>query len=942
MYIALILLSFFAAVGLIADGARKRNAVRIRAGLLVGVGAAGFFALLAFWGEMLWFEAVGYAGRFWIAIGWQAGSAVVGAAVAAGLVWAATRAFTSRDRASAYWAEALGAVGGAVWGLSSWSSLLRWFHRAPAGVEDPILGLDAGFYLFSLPVLDRTAGLIVFLAIVAAARLSLSLVQVLGEGRLKLTDEARSGGTPRSLYLAFGLLLIAFAAVQVVGVFELLYSPSGVVTGPGWTDVYIRLPALALTAVASLAIALLLFVPGARRALDARLARGAMRERFGPAAGLAALAIALGGLWLLVVGVAPALAQWLYVEPNEITRERPYIEHNIAFTRRAFGLEDAEDRPFSAQGRFTSEVMNRNRHVLDEVRLWDWRALNAVYDQFQEIRLYYEFPDVDIDRYHVNGAYREVMVAAREMDQRNLPAGSDTFVNKRFKYTHGYGLTLTAVNEFTDQGLPNLLIKDIPPVAQYASLEVERPEIYYGQLTDSYVVVNSEEPEFDYPSGDENQYVRYAGDGGVALNSLWRKFLYGLRFDGTPFFLSSYPTEDSRLMFRRQVSERVRALAPFLELDPDPYVVLSEGRMYWIVDAYTSSRRFPYSAHYDSLERIEYSAGDGRQTLTTRTAQFLDGANYVRNSVKAVVDAYNGDVRLYVFEPEDPLVQAWSAAYPGLFQPREQMPETLERHVRYPHELLTVQGLIYAKYHMTDPSVFYNQEDLWVRATEKYHAAIQPVEPYYIMWAPPETDQAEFTSILPFTPKNRQVLVGWIAGLCDGENYGRLLVYKFPKEQRVLGPQQMETKIDQDRYLSERLTLWDQRGSNVIRGNVLAIPLDDSLLYVEPIYLQADTAAYPELRLVAVMQGDDLSYAETFDEALRGLIEGEAARPSPTVAAGGAGPAEGPGSQRIQRAAEAFDRYLEMQSRRRFDEAAEALADLEAALSGSDATDKEQ
>jgi uncharacterized membrane protein (UPF0182 family) len=434
--------------------------------------------------------------------------------------------------------------------------------------------------------------------------------------------------------------------------------------------------------------------------------------------------------------------------------------------------------------------------------------------------------------------------------------------------------------------------------------------------------VNSEEPEFDYPSGESNVYTRYAGQGGVQLTNLWRKFLYGWKFDGTVFLLSGYPTSESRVMFDRRVQDRVQKLAPFLVFDEDPYIVAVDGRLKWIVDAYTSSSYYPYSQAFDSREYLEFADG-GAMHSSQRTVRRLGGENYVRNSVKAVIDAYDGTVDLYVFDEDDPIIRTWQQILPHMFQPRSAMPASIAAHVRYPQDFLLAQGLIFAKYHMTDPEVFYNQEDLWVRATEKHYHSITPVEPYYVMWELPGSDKAEFVLILPFTPKNRQVLIGWIAALSDGDNYGRFIAYKFPKEKRVLGPQQVETKIDQDSFLSGQLTLWDQQGSEVIRGNVLAIPLDDSLLYVEPIYLRAETAAYPELRLVAVMHGDNLSYAESFEEALQGLLDGApvtedlAGRSKQDLAAD---------------AQAAFDEYLEALGAQQFSAAAAALERLKQAL----------
>jgi hypothetical protein len=583
-------------------------------------------------------------------------------------------------------------------------------------------------------------------------------------------------------------------------------------------------------------------------------------------------------------------------------------------------------------------MVDSNRATFGNIRLWDWRALDAVYKQFQEIRLYYEFTDVDIDRYKYAGMYNQVMVSVREMEASNLPRQSQTFVNQRFKYTHGYGITLTTVTDFTSEGLPNLLIKDIPPQSTYKELTVKQPQIYYGELTNSHVIVNTTESEFDYPSGENNVYIKYPGKGGVQISNLWRKFLFGWMFDGTQLFFSGYPTSQSRIMFHRQIEDRVKTLAPFLTFDADPYIVLANGKLYWIIDAYTTSKYFPYSATFNSTENITYKEGDATRVLTNETAPELDGVDYMRNSVKVVVDAFNGSVDFYIFDEKDPLIKVWSKIFPGMFKSKEQMPTDIRDHVRYPIDFLLVQGLMYAKYHMTDPTVFYNQEDLWIRATEQYYGQVQPVAPYYIMWQLPGTSKPEFVLILPFTPKNRQVMIGWIAGMCDSDNYGKFIAYKFPKDKRVVGPQQVETKIDQDSFLSGQLSLWDQRGSNVIRGNVLAIPIENTIIYVEPIYLQAETAAYPELRLVAVMHDDNLSYAPTFAEALNKLFSetgAETAAETLTVEKNEGVRTQQPQvsiSDQIKNANDAFNNYLKLQGEKRFEEAAKELQKLQRIL----------
>jgi uncharacterized membrane protein (UPF0182 family) len=916
---AFLILALTAVAGLLVfKGLQNRRWGVVAAGGLVFVGTLAFVALLGFWREWLWFDAIGYRSRFWTAVLAQAG-AVLGGAVAGFLVvYLLTFPIPREVRSGRGWPELLGTLTGGFWGLANWVVVLRWWFAVDVGVGDPILGRDVGFYLFSLPFWDAAYSGVFWLVLIAilAAAVSLGGIHIWRSEALRslreqtgwqpaqapATEDAR---TWRVRALNVGVFAVVLAGGRILDLCHLMYSRFGAVTGPGWTDVYVRMPGYLIVACGMIVLGGLFFAAaGSQRFGQWWMPRqdgGSQRPRW---------AFGVGGLlavWFLALGVAPGLTQWLWVSPNEITVEAPYIAHNIEFTRRAFGLDRVEERQFPVSEELNRQTIEQNRRLLSEVRLWDPRALQETYEQFQEIRLYYEFTDVDIDRYQVNGRYRQVMASPREMEPGNLPRQSQTFVNRHFKYTHGYGLTLAPVSEFTSNGLPDLLVKDIPPVTTVESLEVDRPEIYFGEHTDQYVVVNTQEPEFDYPSGERNEYTQYSGTGGVRLSNLWRKFVLGWEFGGTRFFLSKYPTEDSRVLFHRTVQDRVQTLAPFLTFDRDPYIVLHDGRLYWMVDAYTTSTNYPYS---------EELTADG-------AAEGLRRANYVRNSVKAVVDAYNGDVDFYVFEPEDPIIQVWQRIFPGLLQPRDEMPDGLQAHVRYPEGLLTAQGLLYAKYHMTDPAVFYNQEDLWVPAQEKYYANLQQVEPYYVLWEPPGSDEAEFILMQPFTPKNRQVMIGWVAGMCDGENYGRMLAYRFPKEKRILGPLQVETKIDQDRFLSGQLTLWDQRGSTVIRGNLLVIPIDDTLLYVEPIYLRAEAAAYPELRLVVLMHGDRLAYAESFDEALKSLLEGTTQPPAPT-------PSETPQaiSQLAQQASRAFDEYLQAMADEDFSTAADRLRTL--------------
>ncbi|MDP5060166.1 MAG: UPF0182 family protein [Pseudomonadales bacterium] len=903
MYILLLTVLLYLAARLIRQGLQRRSPRRQVMGAALLLLTLSFYGLMSLWGEWLWFENLGYGRRFWTLLLAQVG--VIGL----GLVSAGSAGYVLAYFAGGHLRRlvmALCALAGAIWGWQNDLALLLFVEGVTTTTRDPLLQLQTSFYLFSLPFFAGLFWLAFSVALIALLA-ALFVWEYAGEIRLRHLDEAQ--GHPWVLPMANAGLAWVLAAGMVLAVCHLLYSTWGVVQGPGWVDVHVLYPALLCACLGFVLVGVLPLFPVFRRFAG----QWAMRRLVTRRPAVAAMAAVWAGISLvacLLLVVAPVMVQWLIVKPNEITFEKSFIANNIDFTRQGFGLDRIEAQPFVPAAGFSQETIDNNSNLLAEVRLWDWRALDAVYRQFQEIRLYYEFVDVDIDRYQLGDRYRQLMVSAREFGQHNLSLQSQTFVNKRFKYTHGYGYTAAAVSDFTVQGLPNLLVQDIPPVAKVPELAVTRPEIYYGELTTEAAVVNTREAEFDYPSGDTNVYTRYQGRGGVQLSNLWRKLLFGWKLDGSVLLFSSYPTAASRVQFHRQISERVERLAPFLTLDADPYIVASGGRLYWIIDGYTTSDYYPYSQAFDARS-------EGVPAVPA-----LHQANYVRNSVKAVVDAYHGSVDFYVFDETDPIVQTWQQVFPDLFKPRAAMPEDLVRHVRYPNDFLLVQGLIYSQYHMTDPEVFYNQEDLWVRATEKHYRNIVPVEPYYVMWELPGSDQAEFVLILPFTPKNKQVLIGWIAGLSDGENYGRFLAYNFPKEARMLGPQQVETKIDQDAFLSGQLTLWDQQGSEVIRGNVLAIPLDNTLLYVEPIYLRAETAAYPELRLVVVMHGDQLSYAANFADALAGLVSPQ----NLGVAAADSG------ASLTRRANTAFNGYLAAQGRGDFQTAASHLQALQAAL----------
>ncbi len=926
-----IFIVFLALAGfLIFQGLKSKKLFLTIAGAVIGAATLLSSWFLGFWAEKLWFDALGYNDRFWTV--WFAKIGLFAGAFILGGFYVFLFTFSLREKRQQfirYVAVFAGALFSAVWLFSDWETVLMYIFRVSTPVTDPIFNLNTGFYLFTFPFLKIVYSTLLFLSFVAfAASLLASFKNISGgNSEFVLREDVNLN---KSLFISAGVILFVLAFGKYINRFELMYSQQGVVSGPGWTDHKIRLPMLFSMAVLTALAGILMAIPKGRKRFTGLFIS---KQKRNVLSDLYLIPAVVFGIWIVALLVLPSLFQWMKVEPNEITVERPYIENNIQFTRYGFHLDKVEEQEFPATDVLTQEIIEENSNLLNNIRLWDYRALDEVFKQFQEIRLYYEFTDVDIDRYNFNDSYNEVMISAREMETGNLPPESQTFVNKRFKYTHGYGITLNRVSEFTTEGLPNLLVKDIPPVSRFEELEVDRPEIYYGELTNDFVVVNTKEQEFDYPSGENNVYARYEGKGGVQLTGLWRKFLFGSQYGTTRFLLSGYPTSESRIMFHRQITDRIQNVAPFLNFDDDPYIVLSEGKLFWIIDAYTTSEYYPYSEPFSSMERIGYNRGDVSQSLFSRISNDLRGKNYIRNSVKITVDAYSGEVKLYVFEDDDPLLQVYKRIFPDMLKDRSEMPEGLRRHVRYPSDMLLIQGLVYSKYHMTDPAVFYNQEDLWVRATEKYYNDVQPVEPYYIMWEQPDSDQMEFVLILPFTPKDKQVMIGWIAGMCDGENYGRFLAYKFPKDKRILGTQQVETKIDQDSYLSGQLTLWDQRGSNVIRGNVLAIPVNKTMLYVEPIYLQSETSAYPELRLVAVMHDDNLSYAETFDEALAQLYKSPGQAPATTATKEEATP----GTDRtirelIGRANTAFENYLQSMQEKDFRKAGEALETLRQSL----------
>jgi uncharacterized membrane protein (UPF0182 family) len=647
----------------------------------------------------------------------------------------------------------------------------------------------------------------------------------------------------RPVLVHMGGLVIAilglFAWGYWLGIWELVFSDRGLVFGASYTDMHAQLPAQWI-----LIVVILIFIG----LVGASIWRRRLRLSLFGLIGWITAAI-------IVSGIFPAIVQRFQVEPNELVRERPYIDYNIQYTREAFALDRIEEQPFPANETPTPQDITDNGVTISNIRLWDPRPLKDTYNQIQSIRLYYDFNDVDVDRYVINDAYRQVFLSARELSAEKLAGEAQTWVNRRLQFTHGYGIALSPVNEVSTQGLPTLLVKDIPPAGEFT---IERPQIYYGEKTNEYVIANTATQEFDFPMGNENVYGYYKGTGGVSLGSFVRRLVYAWQFGDLNLLISSELTRESRVLYYRNIKTRVSHIAPFLTLDSDPYMVVSEGKLFWIQDAYTTTNRYPYS-------------------------QPLGGLNYIRNSVKAVIDAYNGSVTFYVTEPGDALIRTYQAIFPDLFLPAEQMPESLQTHWRYPEGMFKIQASVYQSYHMKDARVFYNKEDLWAVPREFYADKEQAIEPYYIIMRLPGEQREEFLLMLPFTPVNKNNTIGWLAARCDGQNYGKLLAYLFPKEHLVYGPSQIENRIQQDTTITEQFALWGRGGSRVIRGNLLLIPIAESMIYTEPVFLQADAGGLPELKRVIVTAGDQIAMEATLEESLAAIFGTEAPPSGPVV-----------------------------------------------------------
>jgi uncharacterized membrane protein (UPF0182 family) len=748
-----------------------------------------------------------------------------------------------------------------------WDDLLRFLYAVPYGMDDPVYGADLAFHMLELPFAQAVQSAVVGLAFLGLLALGTGYV-ISGEIGIQNGQFRVAAGPLRHLGANVILLLLGWTWGFYLDRYEMLQEGGGgAVFGAGYTDVNVMLPALWLMIAATLVLAGL-------------VAYNLWRQN------LAVLGYGVLGYVVVLVGaliVAPSLVTQLTVLPNELEVERPYLEHNIELTREAYDLNSVQEESYPARPNLTAQDIENNKETIENVRLWDPRLLIDTYKQLQQIRTYYEFYDVDVDRYRIDGEYRQVMLSARELTQQ-LPQGSNNWVNRHLQYTHGYGSVANLVARQGTEGSPEFLVKDLPPVASDSGLAVEDPSIYYGERVPTYRLVGTTARELHYPKGDENVYTTYEGDGGVAIGSFWKQLLFAYWTGDFNILLTDYLTDDSQIQFWNSLSERVRRVAPFLKFDGDPYFVLSDDRQYWIQDAYTTSTSFPYS------EPI-------------RTQRGYEGTQYIRNSVKIVVDTYSGDVSLYVSDPDDPIIQTYRQIFPSLFRPLDAMPEDLRSHIRYPQDLFEMQVERYKRYHMTRPQIFYNNEDLWTRPNEQYAGQQRVMEPYYIMTRLPGKERQEFMLMTPMTPENRDNMIGWIAARSDAPHYGELVVYNLPKERLIFGPNQIESRIDQDTEISRQLSLWDQRGSNVIRGNLIVVPIEQSFLYVEPIFLIAENIQIPQMQRVIVSYGDRVAMKPTLRQSLNTVLGEQVMKTRREALAGmerAAGAAQQASPQRIE------------------------------------------
>lgn len=732
----------------------------------------------------------------------------------------------------------VGLIEGAA-GSSAWSLILRYANKGPFGEADPLFGQDISVYVFDLP-LWRFLQEWLLGALVLAGILTVVVHFLDGAIRWWSGGERFSPHVKAHVSVLLALIALDMGWGYWLDRWMLLYSPRGQVTGASYTDVHAQLPAYNVLVAVSVAVAVLLF---------ANIRNKGWRLPIVGVVTWVAASVALGGLY-------PTFVQQIRVAPNELAAERPFIERNMDSTRRGFAVAGFKTAPFAATTTLTARALAEETATVSNVRLWDPTSIARTFAQLQEIRLYYDFLDVDVDRYTVGADRRVVLLSARELDTAKLPDRAKTWVNEHLVYTHGYGVVMSPASRVTGDGLPDFLIKDIPPESADPGLRVRQPAIYFGEVRDDgrYVVVGSQEKEFDYPKGTANQYTTYEGKAGISLSKTVRRLAFAWRFGDVQLAVSSAVTQGSKLMFRRNIVDRARALAPFLVLDQDPYPVLLDGRVFWVQDAYTTSDRYPYSEMY------EYG-----QTPF----------NYIRNSVKIVTDAHDGTMTFYVIDEKDPVIAAWRRVFPTLFTDGDKMPARLRPHLRYPELMFLIQAEVLRAYHMTDVTAFYSKEDLYVVPRDVTGAQGEDqgsMAPYYVLMKLPQDKEERFIIMLPYTPNGKDNMVAWLAADCDPAQYGRLTLFTFPKQRLIFGPAQIGAKLNQDPRISSQLTLWNQQGSRVLRGNMLVIPIKQAVVYVQPIYLSAAQGQFPQLEKVIVAYGDRLVMEDSLADGLTAIF----------------------------------------------------------------------
>lgn len=815
-----------------------------------------FSIFVNFYTEVLWFESINYASVYWKSFNTEYFVWLAAFLIFLGFAYLNSKIASTAKPVFPNTSEALNeiykfkspklflkallfVVGLIMAGVasSSWMNILTFMNRESFGITDPIFGKDLEFYIFQLPLyFDIKSWLMAMLII------NLLLVMLIyfykqafsfSIGKLSIAPKAQ---------IHISVLLIGIFSLEIIAYwlrgFNLLYSSrSSIFYGAGYTDINAQLVSYRIMMVVMGVCASLLIFSIVKKKWQVLIY---------------ALFVYIASLIAFTV-LYPVIVQKFIVEPNEQAKEMPYISNNISFTRSAYGLEKIEEKNFDINDNLSLESITNNNLTVKNIMLWDYRPLLTTYKQLQVIRTYYNFNDLDIDRYIINNDYRQVMISPREIDLNKLPSDAQTWVNKELIFTHGYGAVVSPVNVVTSEGMPVFFIKDIPPQSNSA-IKIDRPEIYFGEMTKNPAIVKGNIAEFDYPVGDSNKYTYYQGDAGVSIGSFFRRVLFAWKYSDINYLVTNYITSQSKILYVRDITERVQKIAPFLYLDKDPYITIADGKLIWMFDAYTKTEYYPYSTPFEN----KY--------------------NYIRNSVKITVDAYTGDVKFYLFKPEDdPIVRVYKKIFPDMFKSIDEMPPSIKTHLRYPQDLFDIQANIYQQYHMTESQIFYNKEDLWAVANEKYEGKVQPMESFYGIMKLPGEKKEEFLMLVPFTPNKRDNMIAWLSVRSDGANYGKLLVYKFPKKELIFGPMQVSARIDQDPDISAELTLWNQQGSRVSRGNLIVIPIENSLLYVQPLYLQATEGQMPELKKVIVAFGNKIKMENSLDEALTKIFGGKVA-----------------------------------------------------------------